>query len=384
MNFLNNLASAIKKKNSGIELSEVEKLVYEQAYCDCLGKNSGVGNRDSEVFDYYCSLFKTLLNDKDMFKFKVFNGLLYYNKSSVPFSDFCNFCGVNSFDLEVQERIINSINSWVDSEDEKIEFNGRDSLLIIDSLDDIKVGDNTTSRNLKFAIITGLNIGGKCIDSDGKIDEVKLYDSLINYVNFKDRFLSDMKENDIKLDGIVFMGDLFDIFSDSYAKANTYNRVINSLVKKIVTFTGKNEDMFVIDDCDFVTVVSGHKDVWLGDKLTATTKIFGDKAMYLGKFGPCTMVKNDYKHFSEYLYNVYTGFLRENRIDEGNLCYFIPPDVALDLRIRDGSYDVTICDLGVDGIKVLDYNANTITYDSKLDDYGVKTGNISRIKFKNK
>lgn len=384
MNFLNNLANAIRKRSSGVELSEVEKSVYEQAYCDYFGKNSSVINRDSEVFDYYCSLFTNMIRNENMLRFKVFNGLLHYNKSSVSLIDFCRFCGIDGVSIDEKNIIISNINSWFDREEDKINLDDEkfnSSLLIIKSLDNINI-DNSTTRNLRFAIITGLNIGGKCIDENGQIDEVKLYDSLSSYISFRDRFISDMKENDVLLDGIVFMGDLFDIFSGVGAIANTNVRVINSLVKKLMAFSKNNKDIVNIDDCGFIGVVSGHNDIWFGNGLNDAIKIFGEKAMYLGKFGPCTIEKNNYEHFSKYLYDVYNDYMNGERSKEGMLCYFISPDTASDLRIKDKCYDVTLCDLVVDGIRIVDYGSHTITYDSKYGDYGIGSNDVLKVKLK--
>ena len=47
------LAEAIRKRSLGVELTSIEKAVYEQAYCDCLGKN----NTDFHFWKCLCNTF---------------------------------------------------------------------------------------------------------------------------------------------------------------------------------------------------------------------------------------------------------------------------------------------------------------------------------------
>ena len=39
----------------------------------------------------------------------------------------------------------------------------------------------------------------------------------------------------------------------------------------------------------------GHNDAWFGDGFKTAVKVFGEDVMYLGKYGPCTMIKNDWR-----------------------------------------------------------------------------------------
>ena len=56
-------------------------------------------------------------------------------------------------------------------------------------------------------------------------------------------------------------------------------------------------------DIPFVGIVGGHNDSWFGDGFKTAVKVFGEDVMYFGKYGPCTMIKNDYGFFSKYLYH---------------------------------------------------------------------------------
>ena len=194
-----------------------------------------------------------------------------------------------------------------------------------------------------------------------------------NYNNIKNQFLSDTKE--LKLDGVILMGDLFDVFSNIYALANANKKTISNLVRRLKAFGQQNSDAVSLNS-SFVGIVSGHNDSWFGSELKDACKVFGPDAMYLGKYGPCTTIKNDYSHFSKYLYVVYNEFLNGNRSKEGELCYFVPCDIAEDLKVEDGKYEVTICDLAGDGIKLIDYKGQTISYSYDAID--------SKIKLKNK
>ena len=89
MNFLRTLAEAIRKRSLGVELTSVEKAIYEQAYCDCLGKNNTDFNRDEEVYNYYCNLFEYNIRKSDMVPFRVFNTLLNSDGKSLSLVDFC-------------------------------------------------------------------------------------------------------------------------------------------------------------------------------------------------------------------------------------------------------------------------------------------------------
>lgn len=140
---------------------------------------------------------------------------------------------------------------------------------------------------------------------------------------------------------------------------------MDSLVKKLENFGKKNRKVLNID-IPFVGIVGGHNDSWFGDGFKTAVKVFGEDVMYLGKYGPCTTIKNDYGFFSKYLYTVYNEFSNGNRSSEGRLCYYIPNAVASELKVDSGSYDVTICSLEVDGLKVVDYSADTITYKSEM------------------
>jgi len=374
MNFLMTLANAIKKRSLDIELTSVEKAVYEQAYCDCLGKNNEDFNRDSEVYNYYCSLFDKMISQRDMFSFKVFNAVLQNNNSAISLVDFCKFCGFDSADSTVRSKVIDSINNWFLEEeycyDEDVCGN---PLVIINSLKEIKIDNKLTLNNLRFAIITGVSVGGKCINEDGSLDMDKLYDSLINYINFKNQFLSDTEY--LNLDGVVLMGDLFDIFSNVYALANTNKKKMSNLVRRLKAFGKQNSDSVSLNK-SFLGIVSGHNDSWFGAEIKDACEVFGSHAMYLGKYGPCTTIKNDYSHFSKYLYTIYNDVLSGNRSKEGSLCYFVPNDVADNLKVENHKYEVTICDLVGDGIKMIDYNGHTITYSYDEID--------SKIKLKNK
>ena len=361
MNFLRTLAEAIRKRSLGVELTSVEKAIYEQAYCDCLGKNNTDFNRDEEVYNYYCNLFEYNIRKSDMVPFRVFNTLLNSDGKSLSLVDFCKLCRLDATLPDIRSTVIDNINFWSLQEyiyDEDICGNP----LITISGTDIKIENKTSLDTLNFAIVTGVSIGGKCINEDGSIDEEKLYDSLIEYINFKNQLVSDMK--DVSLSGIIFMGDLFDIFSSIYSLANSNKRVMDSLVKKLENFGKKNKNTLKID-IPFVGIVGGHNDSWFGDGFKTAVKVFGEDVMYLGKYGPCTMIKNDYSFFSKYLYSVYSEFSNGNRSSEGRLCYFIPNTVASELKVESGSYDVTICKLGVDGLKVVDYDSHTITYKSE-------------------
>ena len=361
MNFLRTLAEAIRKRSLGVELTSVEKAIYEQAYCDCLGKNNTDFNRDGEVYNYYCNLFEYNIRKSDMVPFRVFNTLLNSDGKSLSLVDFCKLCRLDATLPDIRSTVIDNINSWSLQEyiyDE--DFCGNPLITI--SGTDIKIENKTSLDTLNFAIVTGVSIGGKCINEDGSIDEEKLYDSLIEYINFKNQLVSDVK--DVSLSGIIFMGDLFDVFSSIYALGNTNKRVMDSLVKKLENFGKKNKSILKID-IPFVGIVGGHNDSWFGDGFKTAVKVFGEDVMYLGKYGPCTMIKNDYSFFSKYLYSVYSEFSNGNRSSEGRLCYFIPNTVASELKVESGSYDVTICKLGVDGLKVVDYDSHTITYKSE-------------------
>lgn len=363
MNFLMTLAEAIRKRSLGVELTNVEKATYEQAYCDCLGKNNTDFNRDGEVYNYYCNLFEYSIRQRDMVPFRVFNTLLNCDGRILSLIDFCKLCRLDGTNSDIRSTVIDSINSWVLDDyiyDEEICGN---PLITIDSFKDTKVENKTSLNTLKFAIVTGVSIGGKCINEDGSIDEEKLYDSLVEYINFKNQLVNDMK--DVSIDGIVLMGDLFDVFYNIYSLANSNKRVMDSLVKKLENFGKKNRKVLNID-IPFVGIVGGHNDSWFGDGFKTAVKVFGEDVMYLGKYGPCTTIKNDYGFFSKYLYTVYNEFSNGNRSSEGRLCYYIPNAVASELKVDSGSYDVTICSLEVDGLKVVDYSADTITYKSEM------------------
>ncbi len=356
------LATAMKKKSLGVELTSVEKAIYEQAYCDCLGKNNTDFNRDGEVYNYYCNLFEYNVRQKDMVPFRVFNALLNYDGGCLSLVDFCKLCRLDGTNPDIRSIVIDSINSWVLEDYIYDEESCGNPLITIDG-NDTKIENKTSLSTLNFAIVTGVSIGGKCINEDGSIDEDKLYDSLVKYTCFKNQLVSDMKE--VKLDGIILMGDLFDVFSSIYALGNTNKRVMDKLIKKLESFGKKNKKSLNID-IPFVGIVGGHNDSWFGDGFKTAVKVFGEDVMYLGKYGPCTMVKNDYSFFSKYLYSVYNEVCNGNRSSEGRLCYFIPNTVASELKVESGSYDVTICSLGVDGIKVVDYKSSTITYKSDM------------------
>ena len=362
MSFLRTLAEAIRKKSLGVELTSIEKAVYEQAYCDCLGKNNTDFNRDGEVYNYYCNLFEYNIRRSDMVPFRVFNTLLNSDGKSVSLVDFCKLCRLDPTLYDVRSSVIDSINSW-SLQDYVYDEDSCGNPLITVSGTDIKIENKTSLNTLNFAIVTGVSIGGKCINEDGCIDEDKLYDSLIKYIDFKNQLVSDMKE--VPLDGIILMGDLFDVFYNIYSMANSNKRVMDKLVKRIEDFGKKNKKVLNID-VPFVGIVSGHNDSWFGDGFKTAIKVFGEEVMYLGKYGPCTMIKNDYSFFSKYLYSVYSEFSNGNRSSEGRLCYFIPYTVADELKVESGSYDVTICRLGVDGLKVVDYDSHTITYHSDM------------------
>lgn len=363
MSFLRTLAEAIRKRSLGVELTSIEKAVYEQAYCDCLGKNNTDFNRDGEVYNYYCNLFEYSINRRDMVPFRVFNTLLNSNGKSLSLIDFCKLCRLDGTNHDIRTTVVDSINSWILEDyiyDEEVCGN---PLITVDSFKDTRIENKTSLNTLNFAIVTGVSIGGKCINEDGSIDEDKLYDSLVKYIDFKNQLVSDMKE--VPLDGIVLMGDLFDVFYNIYSLANSNKRVMDKLVKKLENFGKKNKKALNID-VPFVGIVGGHNDSWFGDGLKTAVKVFGEDVMYLGKYGPCTTIKNDYSFFSKYLYTVYNEFCNGNRSSEGRLCYFIPNTVSEELKVEDGSYDVTICSLGVDGIKVVDYKSSTITYKSDV------------------
>lgn len=362
MSFLKTLAEAIRKRSLGVELTSIEKAVYEQAYCDCLGKNNTDFNRDGEVYNYYCNLFEYNIRKSDMVPFRVFNTLLNSDGKSISLVDFCKLCRLDPTLSDVRSSVIDSINSW-SLDDYVYDEESCGNPLITVSGTDIKIENKTSLNTLNFAIVTGVSIGGKCINEDGCIDEDKLYDSLIKYIDFKNQLVSDMKE--VPLDGIILMGDLFDVFYNIYSMANSNKRVMDKLVKRIEDFGKKNKKVLNID-VPFVGIVSGHNDSWFGDGFKTAIKVFGEEVMYLGKYGPCTTIKNDYSFFSKYLYTVYNEVCNGNRSSEGRLCYFIPNTVSDELKVESGSYDVTICRLGVDGLKVVDYDSHTITYHSDM------------------
>lgn len=171
----------------------------------------------------------------------------------------------------------------------------------------IKVEDG---KRFTFVSISDLHLGGCLVDNYGIFSESKeqeLKERLECFVVFKDKLIEDLRKNNIRVDGIIFVGDILNAVSGVYnvdidreqLRENLeFSR--NKIFKIIRDFNKFNGNCIQFSsDLNFLGYISGNHDNTLGRELFFDImKEFGENVTFLGDGAGRIKINDEYILFN--------------------------------------------------------------------------------------
>lgn len=322
MGFFLSLINTIIKRDSDIELDYDENRLYNQVYKDLFGTADVERNFDNDrkVFEYYYQLFKDNLNLDDKRNLDIWMGLIHFKNRVVSLEEFCNYCGFDGSRVDIRKIVLDGINGTFaearvgnvdisnfngsNFEDIKLDTDLEDNpLLFITSLSPISIKEFVISSDadVNFIAISDLHLDLECIDEYGNIDEEKFNVVLDNYVVFKNKLISEMRKKGIKIDGIVFVGDMFEAYANKSSLSLANGDFRDKFVQLIKDYNSSHDDSLKIrgDECSFVASLAGNHDMTLGKKrfLEVITE-FGEEVKFLGAGSSRIKINDEYISFT--------------------------------------------------------------------------------------
>lgn len=360
------LRKAIINKHYGSNMSFDEKSVYDAVVLD-LYKTLDVSVDDDFLFETY---FKDYFNDWYLNKGKnedlnkidqllIFRGLLHFKGQTVSLMEFYDYTFgkyfKDRFDLCCESdrmQLLEMLNGclgearvarvdsnsfvsreltlssneldWfrlVPCEQEKISLcdemlvrvsTNFNPLLFITGLEpsEVKKFEVRDGNRFTFISISDLHLGGCLVDNHGNIskeNEIILKERLEYFVTFKNKIIEDLRKNNIKIDGIIFVGDNFNavsrIFDSSYDKDKLKNNLELSrgkILKIIKDFNQFNGGCLQFSsDMGLIGFIAGNHDNSLGrDLFLDAMKVFGENVTFLGDGSGRIKVNDEYILFS--------------------------------------------------------------------------------------
>lgn len=183
-------------------------------------------------------------------------------------------------------------------------------LLFITGLEPTKVLELSVEDGKRFTLvsISDLHLGSRLIDNNGNLDESTLRERLEFFTTFKNQLIADLKNNNINVDGIVFVGDTLDGLCGVYnvddnnrdTLSFNLNRARNKIFEIISEYNLSHDECLKISsDCGVVGFIVGNHDNTFGKKLFLDImKEFSDSAVLLGNGSGRIKVNNEYIMFS--------------------------------------------------------------------------------------
>lgn len=397
MGFFFSLINTIIKRDSDIELDLNEKKLYSQVYKDVFGVSDVERNIDNDklVFEYYYQLFKDNLSFDDKRKLSIWMGLLHFKNSVVSLEEFCNYCGFDGSNVNIRKTMLDAINgafaearvgnvdiSTFDGcnfRDIKLSMDLEDNpLLFITSLAPASTKEFITLNDdkLNFIAISDMHIDLGCIDEYGNVDEEKFNEALDKYVIFKNKLISEMKKKGIKIDGIIFVGDMFEAYAKKSSLTLAFGDFRDKFVQLIKDYNSSHDDSMKIksDECIFVGSLAGNHDMTLGKKrFLDVIGEFGEEVEFLGA-GQSRIKIND----------EYISFAHPNSVDWGvSTCTLLSYETRNRLNERIFCFDeyFEICKRYFDSLDFTDKSTKTLGELIKDVNENIKNNNLDLYRF---
>ena len=163
-------------------------------------------------------------------------------------------------------------------------------------------------KKITFISISDLHLGSNLVNNVGVLDECTLKERLECFVLFKNKIIQDLRDNNVVVDGVFFVGDTFDALCGRYnldsidkevlvQKLNNSRQSILSVVKDFNIAT--NNSLKISDDCDMVGFICGNHDNTLGrDLFRELMQEFGNDIVFLGDGSARIKVNDEYILFN--------------------------------------------------------------------------------------
>jgi len=168
-----------------------------------------------------------------------------------------------------------------------------DPLLMVKALTPVAVLNLTSDSdtNVTFLNIADLHLDRDCFGPNGELDLDKLDENLISFIIFKDTLIKRLNDEGIKINGVVYSGDIFNAFTKVNAKWDVKRKDINKLVGAIINFERRGRSGEIVKDqnlslgikkeqAGFVSYLAGNHDMTLGrEKFNKVMKLFGSSVV---------------------------------------------------------------------------------------------------------
>jgi len=360
------LRSAILKRHYDCALSSEELVVYKAIVKDIYGRIDVDDIDDSLIFNtYFEDYFNDWLNNDKGYLPKeewesiedllIFRGLLHYRGQSVSLSKLYNYIysiyDINKYNIKTEKGrnlFLEKLNGClgearvakVDStgfisrelvlnndELELLRLSGdahkkislcdkikittssnKDPLVFISGLEPRKIQDFKVDDRNKFVFVTisDLHLGKYLINNLGILDDTLLKDRLTSFVIFKDKLLSDLRDNGINVNGVILVGDTLDAFCGEFNLDDKSSLLFNidmskkrlvSVVRDFNVVTGGS--LRIGNDNTFVGFIAGNHDNTLGkDLFVKIMEEFGEDVTFLGDGSARIKINDEYIMFN--------------------------------------------------------------------------------------
>lgn len=152
-----------------------------------------------------------------------------------------------------------------------------------------------------FLVFSDLHLGVDCFRNDGTLDEDKLSERINAFEMFKNKLITELKENGIPVAGIIFTGDILDAFTKHQSNFKVNNIRRDYLTGKVVELA-RRESLNVSNDNEFVVGILGNHEMTMGTDYAScclrmqdvVSSIFTDEAKIIGAGYARIRVGNDF------------------------------------------------------------------------------------------
>lgn len=355
----------LRKENEYEPLTLEEQAKLKEMYDEVRNSYSNDSNsfddlslseRQQFVFDYYYEKYygkkdKDLLSQEEieeLIEIRLFGVLLHNKSNTIRLSDFYEkvYSGIlpesvieqDKHDRRKMQEFFEKLNGCVleetvadidfsefssdDYSSIKIDFGTyEDPLLFVKSLVPVEMKklDYQTDGDVTIIVIPDLHLDKGCYKYDENgccigFDSDKFEERLIAFNNFKKDLIAKMKEEGVKIDGIVFTGDMFD-FCDILPKLpdGTPNLTIMrnnlfALREAVIKFGDRKRDIdsynydeldLLDDDGYFIAFLAGNHDIRVGREFLNSImhSLLGDSVIDLGNDSSRIKISSDYISF---------------------------------------------------------------------------------------
>lgn len=314
------ISDILIEKGFNIDIDPLETLIQKKELAEFNRMYTERTLQDDRVILEECLSKVKDLDEKQKEEINLFITLLKYKNKTVLLSTLYEetFRGIltedeieqNKNNLEILKEFMKKINGCVLEETvadiDLSKFNPKDfstiginmgtninPLLMVKATTPVKVLELTKEKDaeITFLNIADLHLDRNCFNENGELDLEQLEDNLMSFITFKDELIKKLKDEGIKISGVVYSGDIFDAFTTVNAKWKVNRKDINKLIGSIINFERRARTGNIVEgeklslgiqeeDVGFIAYLAGNHDMTLGRvKFNKVMKLFASSVV---------------------------------------------------------------------------------------------------------